>query len=389
MLLGIKRTRFFAWAIAAVVLFALIALPSTDASATITFELFGHQNSTGTIKKIDTSTGIPTTVGLTGIGGGASGMATSRAPTVTAIGTLAPGTHFGQIQPTKVVAVDTVTGAATLVVTTSRNISGRGIGFGSDGKTLFVIEGSAGGPLSTIDLITGTVTLVANTGSPAVSLEWDPASGKFLAISGTTLRGITETGVSTAIGPTGGGACTLTRDPGTGTWFTIIGSKLSTLNPLTGATAVVPGAPTGLGNICGTAFAPARPLTFAVDIDIKPNSDPSSYGCKSKGSIPVAVLGSSTFDATAIDADTVLFGATGTETGEVHSKKGSAKRHVEDYNGDGFLDMIFHFDFQSTGFGCDDIPPGEKSAELVGILTGELSDGTAIQGKDILRLTGK
>ena len=97
-----------------------------------------------------------------------------------------------------------------------------------------------------------------------------------------------------------------------------------------------------------------------VEIDIKPNSDPSSIGCRSKGSIPVAVLGSSTFDATEIDSDTVVFGVTGTKTGEVHQKKGSAKRHVEDYNDDGFADMIFHFDFRTTGFSCADIPSGDN-----------------------------
>lgn len=123
------------------------------------------------------------------------------------------------------------------------------------------------------------------------------------------------------------------------------------------------------------------------EIDIKPNSDPSSFGCKSKGSIPVAVLGSATFDATEIDADTVLFGKTGTETGEVHVKKGSAKEHVEDFNGDGFLDMIFHFKFPSTGFSCADIPAGDSSVTLVGTLAGELKDATPFSGTSDIRLT--
>ena len=386
-----KRNRLSVSAIAAVVIMALGGLLSTNANAAPSFELFGHNNSASAIVKIDTSTGAPTTVGPTGLASGASGMATSRASTVTAIGTFAAGTHYGLLRAggsDHVVVVDTTSGAATSVVTTSRLIGGRGIGFGSDGKTLYVIEGS--GLLSTVDLTSGVVTLVANTGRGAASLEWDPVSGTFLTISGGTLYSVTEAGVSSAaIGSTGGSACTLTRDPGTGTWFTIIGGTLQTLNPLTGATSPVSASPTGIGPVCGTAFAPARALTFAVDIDIKPNSDPSSFGCKSKGSIPVAVLGSSTFDATTIDADTVLFGVTGAETGEVHNKKGTAKRHVEDFNGDGFLDMIFHFDFQSTGFSCGDIQPGEKSADLIGILTGELDDGTAIQGDDILRLTGK
>jgi len=137
-------------------------------------------------------------------------------------------------------------------------------------------------------------------------------------------------------------------------------------------------------NICdGASF------DIEVDIDIKPNSVPSSFGCNSKGSVPVAVLGSPTFDATAIDADTVRFGKVGDEAAEVHQKKGSAKPHVEDFNGDGDLDMIFHFRLVDTGFSCSDIPAGDKSADVTGNLTGKLDDGTDIVGQGTLHLVGK
>ena len=376
------QARFFIWAIAFIALAAVAGPLASGASATDAFELFGHDNENSEIEMIDTSTGVETTVGPTGLSSRASAMATSRASADTAIGTLEAGTNFALLEvgaTDHVVVIDTVTGAATIVVTTSREIKGRGIGFGSDGSTLFVIEGNGEGPLSTIDLTTGVVTLVANTGTPSDSLQWDPVSGSFLTISDGNLHSVTEAGE----------ACTISMDPGTGTWYTIIGGHLSTLDPLTGSTTVVTGAPATLGLVCGTAFAPVTHHPSGVHIDIKPNSDPSSYSCKSRGNIPVAVLGSSTFDATQIDAGTVLFGATGSETGEVHTKKGIASRHVEDFNEDGFDNMIFHFDFRSTGFSCDDIPPGEKSVEIAGLLTGELEDGTPIEGEDILRLTSK
>ena len=124
-----------------------------------------------------------------------------------------------------------------------------------------------------------------------------------------------------------------------------------------------------------------------VEIDIKPGSDPSSYGCGAGGNIPVAVLGSEVFDATTIDAGTVRFGKIGNETGEVHEKKGEAKRHVEDFNEDGFADMIFHFDFSSTGFSCDDIPAGEKSVTLDGTLTG-IAGGDPFSASSDIRLVG-
>ena len=37
-------------------------------------------------------------------------------------------------------------------------------------------------------------------------------------------------------------------------------------------------------------------------------------------------------------------------------------------NDDDLLDMVFHFKFTETGFGCDDIPDGEKSLMLPGKL---------------------
>ena len=145
------------------------------------------------------------------------------------------------------------------------------------------------------------------------------------------------------------------------------------------------------GGVAGVPNTYIIGLTVAVqvDIDIKPGSEPSSFGCDSKDSLPVAVLGSATFDATAIDADTVRFGRVGDEAAEVHEKNGSPKRHVEDFNKDGFLDMIFHFSLPDTDFSCSDIQTGDKSADVTGNLTGKLGDETDIVGQGTLRLVVK
>ena len=86
---------------------------------------------------------------------------------------------------------------------------------------------------------------------------------------------------------------------------------------------------------------------------------------------------------------TAVSSAIGTEAAEVNKKKEVAKRHVEDVNKDGLLDMVFHFRFGDTGFSCDDIPAGEKSFTLTGTLTGETQNGTAIEGEDNLRLVNQ
>jgi len=83
------------------------------------------------------------------------------------------------------------------------------------------------------------------------------------------------------------------------------------------------------------------------DIDIKPGSDPNSINPKSKGVIPVAILGSADFDVTTVDPDSVTFGPTGTEAPPV-------RWAIEDVNIDSFFDVVFHFKTQECGFSAGD-----------------------------------
>ncbi len=114
-----------------------------------------------------------------------------------------------------------------------------------------------------------------------------------------------------------------------------------------------------------------REAVQEVDIDIKPASDPNGINPKSKGVIPVAVLGSIDFDATQIDSSTVAFGPGGASA--VHDG------HVEDVNGDSFDDMVFHFRTQETGIAC-----GDTDATL----TGETFGGDSITGIDSVKTAG-
>ncbi len=234
--------------------------------------LFGHDNSNHTIIRIDTATGQATVVGETGFQSTASALATARGPVPGADGaTFAAGTNFGLLKDASlradfVVAVDTITGSAMQVVQTSRLVAARGIAFGKDGVTLFVIEGS--GELSRIDTVTGAITLVGDTGFPSDSLEFDPDSGSFFAISGNTLVKISESDASATIVGSEGGlgnleACTLVRSP-EGTWFTIHRGtgNLITVNVEDGTLQAVVGplGPAPSNQVCGTAFAPALSL---------------------------------------------------------------------------------------------------------------------------------
>jgi hypothetical protein len=115
---------------------------------------------------------------------------------------------------------------------------------------------------------------------------------------------------------------------------------------------------------------PVPPLVVAIDI--KPGSDPNSINPKSNGVIPVAILGSESFDATTVDASTVTFGPG--EASPTHRKG-----HVEDVNGDGYADLLVHFKTSESGIGR-----GDTSATL----TGKTTDGEPIQGSDSVRTVG-
>lgn len=112
-----------------------------------------------------------------------------------------------------------------------------------------------------------------------------------------------------------------------------------------------------------------------VDIDIKPFSDPNSVKLSNKGDIPVAILSTTTFDATTVNPSTVCFGdaedATARDCTEAHGTG-----HIEDANGDTLLDLVLHYETRQTG-----IDFGDTQA----CLTGQTLGGQPIAGCDSVR----
>jgi hypothetical protein len=105
-------------------------------------------------------------------------------------------------------------------------------------------------------------------------------------------------------------------------------------------------------------------------IDIKPGSYPNSINLKSKGVIPVAVLGSDVFDVTQIDPDTLRFCPL---LGKVTPAHDIA---YEDVNGDGYLDLVSHYRTQEIG-----LQPGQLFAGLIFMTY----DNTSYLGVDSIR----
>ncbi|MHC4607511.1 MAG: hypothetical protein ACYTAF_11380 [Planctomycetota bacterium] len=120
-----------------------------------------------------------------------------------------------------------------------------------------------------------------------------------------------------------------------------------------------------------------RVTVVDVGIDIKPGSDPNSFNNDGNGAIPVAILGSETFDVTLIDASTVTMEGMPVKT---VGKPGREKllAHIEDVNADGFDDLVVQI---------QDVDGVFAQGEGVALVTGTLLDGRSFEGTDSVRVT--
>jgi hypothetical protein len=121
-------------------------------------------------------------------------------------------------------------------------------------------------------------------------------------------------------------------------------------------------------------------VVFPPMIDIKPRSDRNRIHLSRRGSIRVAILGSSSFDVEDVDVTTLGFGPNGIEPKHDLTVPKVFFHHLRDVDRDGYTDLMMHYRIQDVGFSI-----GDTEA----CLSGRLVDGTGFEGCDSVWMFGK
>jgi hypothetical protein len=188
---------------------------------------------------------------------------------------------------------------------------------------------------------------------------------------------------------------------GNGNLLATAGDGVWELDPLDGS--VIEQEATGSARFI--EFVPGGVAPLDVSMDIKPGSCPNPLNIKSKGKLPIALLGTEEFEVLMVDTATVALKRADGIGGEVYPNEGPVGPHsvIEDvatpFDGDlcdchelgpdGWADLSMKFIRPEVIYVLElnTLPPDQDEVELM--LTGELMDGTPFEAHDCVKIVGR
>jgi len=135
-----------------------------------------------------------------------------------------------------------------------------------------------------------------------------------------------------------------------------------------------------------------------IFIDIKPGSCPNPFNLKSRGVLPVAILGTAEFDVTTIDRASIKLQMDSQEVAPIRSSledvatpfigEITSCESCAESGPDGYMDLTLKFKTQAIvqAMGVENVNDGDC---FILTLIGKLYDGTPIVGEDVLRILKK
>ncbi|MHC4571499.1 MAG: FG-GAP repeat protein, partial [Planctomycetota bacterium] len=145
----------------------------------------------------------------------------------------------------------------------------------------------------------------------------------------------------------------------------------------------------------GSAYIFARePILVDIDIDIKPGSCPNPLNVKSKGVLPVAILGTEDVNVITIDPNSIGFSIGDVNVRAIRYSYEDVAAPVSDENEcnctedgpDGYTDLTLKFETQAIVEALGQVTDGE---EWILLLTGVLHDDTPIEAEDCIVIRSK
>jgi hypothetical protein len=263
------------------------------------------------------------------------------------------------------------------------------------------------GTLYTVDLGTGAVSSVSTSQSVWVA-DWtvNPLDGMLYGGAGEKNCTYPNPGLVYRLDPSNGEIADLGEVTGLpcydgsgdperyygGSWFKSNGTLVLYRNvDWIYEVNITTNPPTLVDDFAGTAVTSSLNDAAAcaagpdVFIDVKPQSDPNCFNVNGSGVIPVAILGSDSFDVYDVDVSTLLFNGSDVQ---VRGKKDKTMCHYEDVSGDfvtyptggpdGYLDLVCQFEDDPTQW-----TTGQSEATLMG----SLLDGTPFEATDEVCIT--